>query len=164
MQILHSKALVMAACDCSPEKLSGSGSRLGTFRWSFRRNGSNSWTPVAVDWIGQPPVAVDVRVIVTSTRQIGAPVSGGRLQRDLDRRFSSLTLALPPLRERPEDIAGSVEFFYSRQERNTPRLSMSIMAAQEAEMTAVPATLEQVDWNRAKAARLRSCLSPEKAL
>ncbi len=53
----------------------------------------------------------DVRVIVTSRRDLREEVEGGRLRRDLFHRLAVLTLRLPPLRERPEDVEPLVRHF-----------------------------------------------------
>ncbi|UCD76359.1 MAG: sigma-54-dependent Fis family transcriptional regulator [Phycisphaerales bacterium] len=48
--------------------------------------------------------AVDVRVIVTTNRNLPAEVSGGGFRQDLYFRLNVLPVAMPPLREHTEDI------------------------------------------------------------
>jgi two-component system response regulator HupR/HoxA len=56
--------------------------------------------------VGSPrPVAVNVRIIAATNRNLEADVASGRFREDLFYRVAGITLHLPALRERPQDIA-----------------------------------------------------------
>ncbi|ASG20928.1 sigma-54-dependent transcriptional regulator [Nitrospirillum viridazoti] len=54
---------------------------------------------------GTQPVKVDIRVLATSNRFLEEEVRAGRFREDLFFRLNVVNLILPPLRERPADIA-----------------------------------------------------------
>ena len=59
-------------------------------------------------------VAVDVRVIAATHRQLEEEVAAGRFRQDLYYRLGAFTLKVPPLRERPAEIALLAEMFARR--------------------------------------------------
>jgi DNA-binding NtrC family response regulator len=66
---------------------------------------------------GSKPIRVDLRVIATSNRDLEQAVASGSFRADLYFRLGVLTLELPPLRERPADIAALAEHFARKHAR-----------------------------------------------
>ncbi len=60
---------------------------------------------------GDRPIAVDVRVIVATHRNLDELVRKGEFRQDLYHRVFVFPIVLPPLRERREDIRLLVDFF-----------------------------------------------------
>lgn len=60
----------------------------------------------AVDVIGgDQPIPVDVRIVSATNANLDAAVDAGRLRKDLFFRIGVFPIHIPPLRERPEDVA-----------------------------------------------------------
>jgi DNA-binding NtrC family response regulator len=63
---------------------------------------------------GKQSIKVDVRVIATTNRDLRKEVREGRFKEDLYYRLNVIPLQVPPLRDRPEDIAMLAGFFVQR--------------------------------------------------
>ncbi|MCZ4282552.1 sigma-54 dependent transcriptional regulator [Kiloniella laminariae] len=60
---------------------------------------------------GEREISVDVRIVAATNRNLVKEKDDGRFRADLFYRLNVVTLAIPPLRERREDIVPLVEFF-----------------------------------------------------
>ena len=63
---------------------------------------------------GAAPVRVNVRILATTNRDLPAEVQRGAFREDLYFRLNVVSLRIPPLRERPGDIAALADHFLRR--------------------------------------------------
>jgi two-component system, NtrC family, response regulator AtoC len=88
---------------------------------------------------GTTPIEVDVRVVAATNRDIEQEVSAGRFRSDLYYRIHVVPIALPPLRERREDVRLLVEDFLARASHEAGRKAMRVDPA-------ALAALERYPW------------------
>lgn len=84
-------------------------------------------------------IAVDLRIIAASNRDLPAEVAAGRLRKDLYYRLQVVELRLPPLREHKQDIAALVAYFI---ESLAPQLGVETITLSAGEID----YLQQYDW------------------
>ena len=82
---------------------------------------------------GSQVVKVDVRVIAATNKDLKAEVEQNRFRTDLFYRLNVISLEIPPLRERLEEIPDLIESFCERlaRERNVPRKAFSSEAVEK---------------------------------
>lgn len=68
---------------------------------------------------------IDVRVIASSNRDVEAEVKAGRFRNDLYYRLNAVSIVLPPLRERREDIPPLAQAFANRVYSLSPAIGFS---------------------------------------
>ena len=60
---------------------------------------------------GREEIATDVRIVAATNRDLAPLIAAGRFREDLFYRLNVVTIHLPPLRERPDDIAALTRHF-----------------------------------------------------
>ena len=79
------------------------------------------------------PRTVDVRIVASTNRDLAEAMKTGQFRQDLYYRINTITVTLPPLRERPEDIALLAQHFVEANAAyGAKRLSAAALAALEA--------------------------------
>src|ERR671938_251306 len=77
---------------------------------------------------GTKALKVDVRVVAATNRDLRAMVADGRFRDDLYYRINVLSIDVPPLRERREDIPVLIDYFLKKHTKNTSRLITGLTA------------------------------------
>jgi DNA-binding NtrC family response regulator len=88
---------------------------------------------------GSEPITADVRIIAATNQALDTLIEQGKFRKDLYYRLCGVTIHLPPLRERQEDIAELAHYFLFRFNRQLGTAVQSI-APEALEI------LERYDW------------------
>jgi|SRR5579871_2274163 len=87
---------------------------------------------------GKKPVKVDVRVISATNRDLMAEVRAGRFREDLYYRLCVFPIAVPPLRDRTEDVPHLIRHFLLRFAAEEGKRVRSVSALALAMLTGFP--------------------------
>jgi DNA-binding NtrC family response regulator len=107
-------------------------------------------------------VRVNIRVIAATNKDLKQAVKAGALREDLFFRLHVVSLALPPLRDRPEDIPPLAEYFLTRhaQEAKRPRMRLTDEARAELSRYHWPGNIRELENTIARSV----ILSPDDAI
>lgn len=102
---------------------------------SFQRLGSNA------------TLTTDVRLLAATNRDLEKAVREGRFREDLYHRLNVVTVWVPPLRERLEDIPALAEFFVTRfaQEMRIPRPAVAPQAIRRLQEYSWPGNVRELE-------------------
>lgn len=88
---------------------------------------------------GSRQIAVDVRLIAATNRDLQQRVADGKFREDLYYRLNQFPIEIPPLRERPGDIGKLAHFFLERAARKLGKPGLRLAPAAEH-------ALEEYSW------------------
>jgi DNA-binding NtrC family response regulator len=75
---------------------------------------------------GTEDIAVDVRVIAATNRELETAIQEGKFRQDLYYRLNVMPLVIPPLRERPEDVPALAHHFIAAFNRDFKKTVKSV--------------------------------------
>jgi two-component system, NtrC family, response regulator AtoC len=97
---------------------------------------------------------VDVRVIAASNRDVELEVKAGRFRQDLFYRLNVVTIVLPPLRERTEDILPLAKRFVEEVDSLNPTVGFAPDALAQLERYSWPGNIRELENAVVRAAAL----------
>jgi len=95
---------------------------------------------------GHKPVKIDIRLITATNRSLKQMIAEGSFREDLYYRLNTVTLELPPLRERGPDIGQLARFFLDQYSRryNKSGMRLNIKAVQKLELYPWPGNVREL--------------------
>jgi len=95
---------------------------------------------------GLHPIAIDVRFIAATHRDLEAVVASGAFRQDLYFRLNGISIRIPPLRERAAEILPLAEHFVARaaREMGLPRVGISAEVIDVLERQAWPGNIREL--------------------
>src|SRR6187401_2529684 len=107
---------------------------------------------------GNRPVPIDIRIIATSNRVLTDAVREGKFREDLLFRLNVVNLKIPPLRERPADIAELAQHFVRKysQANGMPLRPLSVEARRALSANRWPGNVRELENTLHRAVLLSS--------
>src|SRR6187397_1041830 len=107
---------------------------------------------------GNRPVPIDIRIIATSNRVLTDAVREGKFREDLLFRLNVVNLKIPPLRERPADIAELAQHFVRKysQANGMPLRPLSVEASRALSANRWPCNVRELENTLHRAVLLSS--------
>lgn len=95
---------------------------------------------------GREPVAVDVRVVASTRKNLEEELADGRFREELFYQLSVVPLTVPPLRERPEDVPELLSYYadYFPTRENLPYRHFSVAAQNRLRHYAWPGNVREL--------------------
>ncbi|MEK9676989.1 MAG: sigma-54 dependent transcriptional regulator [Rhodospirillaceae bacterium] len=96
---------------------------------------------------GKTPIKVNVRIIATSNRNMPEEVANGAFREDLYFRLNVITIEMPRLADRPEDISLLAQHFAEKyaEENNLGEITLSPEALQQMQAYAWPGNVRELE-------------------
>jgi len=79
---------------------------------------------------------VDVRIVAATNRDLASQVASGKFREDLYYRLAVFPIAIPPLRERMDDVVPLAELFLERYGQTMGRVGLTLSEAAKSAMSA----------------------------
>ena len=86
----------------------------------------------------EKPIAVDVRIVAATHRDLPAMVAAREFREDLYYRLAVFPIVIPPLRDRPEDVRPLAEYFAARAANRFGLRRVAVDDVDVARLTAYP--------------------------
>jgi len=95
---------------------------------------------------GHKPVKIDIRLITATNRSLKEMIAEGTFREDLYYRLNTVTLELPPLRERGPDIGQLAHYFLDQfsNRYNKPGMRLNNKAVQKLEVYPWPGNVREL--------------------
>jgi nitrogen regulation protein NR(I) len=96
---------------------------------------------------GMETIKVDIRLIVATNKDLEEAISNGRFREDLYYRLNVVSIKIPPLRERKEDVPELVSYFIKRFNRELKKGIVGIIPAAMEKITSYgwPGNVRQLE-------------------
>jgi nitrogen regulation protein NR(I) len=96
---------------------------------------------------GTETIKVDIRLIVATNKNLEETISSGKFREDLYYRLNVVSITIPPLRERKEDLPDLVSYFLKKFNRELKRGTVGITPAAMGKITSYgwPGNVRQLE-------------------